>query len=389
MDGMNLYKQGPTWWIRFQDHRNQQRRLRGAKSKRTAERIGSNIQKLVDYVSCSQPIPQDMVGWILHKLDPKRVAKLKQWGVVSDTSLAIGQPLEHHLEAWYEGLLNRGRPESYAKLRGDRASKLLKVSGAKYYSDIDAEQVQAVLAGWDGEFSDYTRAHYLSSVKSFCRWMVKTRRASINPLNILPVSRGRPKRVRCALTEAQQGDLITGTRKLREKWGMSGRERSMLYWVAVATGLRASFIRELVVSDVHIDGSYLDNRGARSQNKLCTSKPLSVSIRNALDYFVRGRDRDELMFNLPGETKLARMVRSDAKDLDIPTYGLDFHALRHTFGTTMARNGTHPKTLMVLMDHKTIQMTMRFYTHSFPEDQVAAVNRLPNLGGEQQKKEVV
>lgn len=54
--------------------------------------------------------------------------------------------------------------------------------------------------------------------------------------------------------------------------------------------------------------------------------------------------------------------------------------MRHTFGTTLARQGVHPKTLMSLMDHGSINLTMRLYTHSFPEDESAAVSRLPDLG---------
>jgi len=382
MDGMNLYLRGPTWWFKFKDHRGIRRRMRGAKNKRAAQLIGSQVQKLVDCVSCGQALPHDLAGWVIHKLDRKRMDLLKGWGVVSDASLSIGNPLIVHLDAWRDGLINRKRPESYATLRYDRAKKLLDASGAKFYSDIDAERVQSVLAEWDGKFSDYTRAHYLSAAKSFCRWMSRTKRSTDNPLSILPVSRGNQKYFRRALNEKEQGDLVVGTRNLDISYGMTGEQRSMLYWVALSTGLRASAVRRLKVKDVRIgEASYLNATDGGAPNKNTSPKPLPDSLVEALNLFVTDRHRDGPLFELPGETKLGRMTRKDAAACGVSIKRLDFHALRHTFGTTMARNGTHPRTLMSLMDHNTIQMTMRLYTHSFPEDQVAAVDRLPDLGG--------
>ena len=389
MDGMNLYLRGETWWIRFQDHRNRQRRVRGAKSKRTAERIGSNLQRIVDLVSCGQAITQDLAEWVNHKLDKRRIDKLKLWGMVTDVSLSPGQPLSKHLIVWHDGLVNRGRGEDYAELRYQRAKKLFEEAGAVYHGDIDAERVQGVLAEWDGKFSDYTRAHYLSAARSFCRWMKRTGRASGDPLAILPVSRGKQKYHRCALTITHQQDIVVLTRGLGLKFDVTGFERSILYWVALATGLRASAIRRLNVGDIYFDRSYIHSRSGGASNKSTSPKPLPKSLIDALRSFVVGLNPEDKLFNLPDETKLARMLRADAKECGVPTEGLDFHALRHTFGTTMARNGTHPRTLMSLMDHKTIQMTMKLYTHSFPEDEVAAVGRLPDLGGGQQKKKEV
>jgi len=380
MDGMNLYKRGPTWWIRFIDHRGIKRRLRGAKNKRAAQTIAVQLQRLIDCASCGQAVPEELAGWVLHKLDQRRVMKIKQWGVVSDVSLSIGQPLDHHLDDWHDGLLNRKRSESYAKLRHNRASKLLTESGANYYGQIDAEQVQAVLSQWQGTLADYTLAHYLSSARSFCRWMTRTGRAGSNPLVILPVSRGEQKNFRRALTDQEQNQIVSGTSSRELLYGMTGPDRSMLYWVALATGLRASAIRRLRVSNVNPQERYLDATGSGARNKTTSPKPLQATLLDALSKYIKGRHPGDPLFDLPHETRLARMLRLDAAACGVSTDMLDFHALRHTFGTTMARNGTHPRTLMSLMDHQTIQMTMRLYTHSFPEDEVAAVNRLPDLG---------
>jgi Site-specific recombinase XerD len=45
---------------------------------------------------------------------------------------------------------------------------------------------------------------------------------------------------------------------------------------------------------------------------------------------------------------------------DIPLEKIDFHALRHTFASWLAMAGTNLHVIMVLMDHKSIEMTLRY-----------------------------
>ena len=60
---------------------------------------------------------------------------------------------------------------------------------------------------------------------------------------------------------------------------------------------------------------------------------------------------------------------------------IDFHALRHTFGTWHALGGTAPKVLMDLMRHSDVNLTMRYYTHTDVADLAQAQTRLPDLSG--------
>jgi integrase len=57
----------------------------------------------------------------------------------------------------------------------------------------------------------------------------------------------------------------------------------------------------------------------------------------------------------------------------------DFHALRHTFITNLARSGVHPKVAQDLARHSTIQLTLDRYTHTALETQVEALEKLPDL----------
>jgi integrase len=55
--------------------------------------------------------------------------------------------------------------------------------------------------------------------------------------------------------------------------------------------------------------------------------------------------------------------------------GVTFHTLRHTYGTYLAKQNTHIRTIQELMGHKTIKMTQR-YTKVAEDDKRQAVNSL-------------
>ena len=58
----------------------------------------------------------------------------------------------------------------------------------------------------------------------------------------------------------------------------------------------------------------------------------------------------------------------------------DFHALRHTYITNLARIGVHPKTAMDLARHGNINLTMARYSHTLVADRADALGDLPSLG---------
>lgn len=73
----------------------------------------------------------------------------------------------------------------------------------------------------------------------------------------------------------------------------------------------------------------------------------------------------------------------DASGIDYIDTGrgkLDFHSLRHTFGTMLAASGVHPKTAQELMRHSKIDLTMNVYTHTLSGQTRNAIDSLPDFG---------
>jgi len=81
--------------------------------------------------------------------------------------------------------------------------------------------------------------------------------------------------------------------------------------------------------------------------------------------------------HIPAELK----QRQDSDFLKVERDGgkLDFHGLRHTFGTLLAASGIHPKTAQQLMRHSDINLTMSRYTHILSGQEATAIESLPDF----------
>ena len=78
-------------------------------------------------------------------------------------------------------------------------------------------------------------------------------------------------------------------------------------------------------------------------------------------------DRDLEAANIPKYDELGRVV--------------DIHALRHTFGTHLARAGVAPRVAKAAMRHSSIDLTMNVYTDPTLLDVAGAMEALPDIGG--------
>ena len=90
--------------------------------------------------------------------------------------------------------------------------------------------------------------------------------------------------------------------------------------------------------------------------------------------------RDIRLEETKTEEERAEREKSDfLKYIDSEGRYADFHALRHTFVTNLARADISPKVAQTLARHSDIRLTMDIYTHVDREQQVAAIESLPAL----------
>ena len=208
-----------------------------------------------------------------------------------------------------------------------------------------------------------------------------------------------------------------------------GRERALLYKTAVLTGLRRGELASLIVASLNLDADppflTLDaaDEKSREGNTLPLRADLAAELREwladraaalqdaarqaptvrldseAVQAGKRGR-RDSTrrqgqacqgMTTLPPDTPVFCIPKQMycRLDVDLQAAGIpktdergwtvDFHALRHTFGTLLSATGTAPRTAQAAMRHSDIGLTMNTYTDPRLLDVSGAIDRLPDL----------
>ena len=277
-----------------------------------------------------------------------------------------------------------------------------------YLADLRADRTDAQGKSKQG-ISAQTSNFYLQDTKQFCRWMVRDRRASENPLAYLQGLNVRLDRRhdRRALSIEEMLWLLDITRKGPERYSISGPERALLYWLAVETGLRANELASLTPLSFDLDGAHptVTVAAAYSKHRRQDVLPLRPDMAAALRVFLACKLPSVPAFKMPGGKRTSNMMRADldyaraawlaesstpqerkAREgtsflsyVDGSDRYADFHALRHTFITNLARSGAHPKTAQTLARHSTITLTMDYYTHTLQREQIAALSALPDL----------
>ena len=212
------------------------------------------------------------------------------------------------------------------------------------------------------------------------------------------------------LTPEEWAWLRPTTAEGPEREGMTGAERVLLYATAIQTGLRASELRSLTRGRLHLDPGdgvpFITCAAGSTKNSKPARQYIRAELADQLRAHVARKAPGAPLFALPGEDKLAAMLRADleaARQAWIKSAGdaaeerqrreqadflaaetaegqhLDFHSLRHTCGAWLAMAGEHPKTVQAIMRHSSITLTMDTYGHLFPGQEAGAVDKLPSM----------
>lgn len=180
-----------------------------------------------------------------------------------------------------------------------------------------------------------------------------------------------------------------------------GWERSLIYKVAVLTGLRRGEIESLTLEHLELDESqpFIRMRPQDTKNRQAIEIPLRVELADDLRRWVaskqgplngvlsletkrKGLPLSTPVFGVPKQ--LVKALDRDLKAAGIPKIDdrkrtVDFHAMRTAFGTLLSTSGVAPRTAQQAMRHSTINLTMNTYTDPRLLDVAGAVDALPML----------
>jgi integrase len=248
-----------------------------------------------------------------------------------------------------------------------------------------------------------TCGKYLQAIKGFTRWLARpsARVLVFDPLVELepPNTRRDRRHVRTSFLPVLEKLLATTERSTRLFQGIGGVDRAELYHAAACTGLRLGTLMVVEVGQFHLDAqpvAFVKVRADQVKDGEDLVVPIQADSAARLREYLTGKPPRARAFRTPEyNTEFARMLRKDLADAGI-TYCrkvklpngrhrredvLDFHALRHTFGTWCASANVPLTTTQRWMGHSTSELTATVYTHVMPADHVAAVAKLPPLPG--------
>jgi len=320
-------------------------------------------------------------------MNPKLRDKLISFGVIGreyKPSIHAGKTLAGHVKDFGDSLRAKGNGQQYAGHVERSIGRIFAGCGFDSLSDIDANRLYTHLAdmrGPDG-IGERTFNSYLKACRQFARWLVLERRTDSNPIQHLSCITQTEKRCRRrALTLDEQRRLIEATAKGKRHHNTEAAGRAMLYRVALQTGLRVNELRNLTVSSLDIQARTLTLTGAYTKNKKTAVQPLTKPLVADLQAFVSGKLPATKIFIFSRQA--AKMIQMDlaAARIEYATDAgtADFHALRHSFVTNLARAGVHPSDAMALARHSTITLTMDFYTHTKRESLQGIIDAQPEL----------
>jgi integrase len=410
-------QQTSKWYVEFRDHRDREQRLPAFTNRVASDELGRNVEKLVAFHSASGGhVAPDLQTWLVGL--PKRIReRLIRIGLVDARRAAISKPLAEHRDDFLAALRAKGTSPKHVRLLGSRLERVLDECGFKEWTDVTGERFQA----WLGRLRESTETDddtvtpglsaqtsnfYLQAMKQFCRWAVRERRIAESPLSHLTGLNVRLDRRhdRRSLSTDELRVLVEKTWNGPVRFGMTGPERAMLYRVATETGLRVGELRSLTPWSFDTgDAPTVKVAAAYSKRRREDVLPLRPETARDLASFLVVPEADQPIFRIP--EKPAEMMRadldasreewlSDAKSdsererrrktlflryADDAGRVADFHALRHTFISNLARSGIHPKLAQDLARHSDINLTMSRYSHTEMEERAVAVRRLPSV----------
>jgi integrase len=349
-------------------------------------------------------------------------AAMKSVGMADPFGGQRERPLADHISDWERDLLNRGRTAKHAKLSAGRVRRA--VEGCRFITiaDISASRVQEYLAGLQQEDGRRVKArasvatcnHVLTALRGFCRWLVKDRRTAVNPLAHLSAGNTQTDRrhQRRELQPAEVALLLASARQGSTYCRLAGPDREMLYAVALMTGLRSAELASLAPEsfDLDADPPTVTVAAAYSKHRREDVLPLHTDLVARLRPWLAGRPDGAPLW--PGRWaalfKAGKMLRRDlarARSAWVKAAGTveesdrraadryflayrdadgrvaDFHSLRHTFISSLARAGVNPKVAQTLARHSTITLTLDRYAHVGLLDVAGGMACLPPLPG--------
>jgi integrase len=305
------------------------------------------------------------------------------------------RPLTDHVEDFVRAVEAKGATANHVLVLERRVRKILDLTKIRRISELSLSRVQEGMALLRQKRSQGTINTYTIGVKSFARWLWRDKRAREHYLIDLACKSTDSDRrhVRRMLSAADTLKVILAAEQGRPtRKGFSGRDRAMLYRVALGTGFRASELRSLTPDPFRLNANppTITALACFTKNGKEAVQPIAVALAEELKPWLAGKPAGTPVFE-GMSSRQAQMLRIDLKAAGVPYETddgvVDFHSLRGDYISALVSSGASVKECQVLARHHDPSLTIGIYAKTSLYDIHKAVERLPDLTSGQPERE--
>jgi len=309
------------------------------------------------------------------------------------------RPIKDHLADYDKFVTDERATPKYVRQMVQKVETIVDLADPKIrrISGLTLERVKGALAKVREIRSVGTVNLYIQHIKSFSRWLWRTKRAkeyALVDLQTKTPNRGERRRVRRRMTDSKVVAVISAAEQGDHVLGVSGPDRAVLYRLAHGTGFRSKELRTLTPERFRLDDDppTVTVLACYAKNGEETAQPIAKSLADRLRAWLAGKRPGVPVFD--GITqRTAEMLRVDLGASDVPYETddgvADFHASRGTYISNLVASGASVKTCQELARHSTPTLTIGIYAKASVRDKYGAVENLPDLAPSQPTTEAM
>jgi len=302
---------------------------------------------------------------------------LSDLDVISITTQALrAMDNEALARAYQEALRGRKRCNEYCQTTHTHILDMLLATGFKKQGPGDlvagpAEQHLNELVE-SGQIGLSTRNKRRTSIVSFADWLIKQDLRHDNPFLRIPVLNAQKdvRRKRRYVDDDEFAALLEATLKRKCYRTLCNEDRRLVYLIARYGGLRAAEVACLTPCHLDLDAepAAIVLAGSETKNGLPVRQPIPRFLAEELRPLLR-RPAGQRLIRGMWYRRAAEMLADalEAAGIEVADKRgavADFHALRHTYCTSLGLANVNPKVLQTLSRHSDMRLVMEVYNHA-------------------------
>lgn len=248
--------------------------------------------------------------------------------------------------------------------------------------DIDQYTINAFMqfladTGYKKSNSAVSRGRKLATLKSFFKYLLNNGTIKADPASLVKMPKTQRKEP-SYLTEQEYKRLLRVVKNNSTKF-FKPRDTAIIM-LMLGMGLRLSELVGLDVGDVNFeDGSIKVTRKGNQERTLPANDEVMISVQRYLKTRKGTLPKDPLFLSKQNRRidsgSVWHLVKKYLKQARIEKDKLSPHTLRHTFATTLLKQGENILTIKELLSHRNLRTTER-YLHINGEELKSAVSKM-------------